>query len=54
MHFLSLFTIPCHVANKIERLLWNFVGGGEDGKRKYHLVGWEEVCSPLRYGGLRF
>ena len=44
-YFLSLFTIPTHVANKIERdFLW--------GDSKTHLVGWNKVCAPLEIGGL--
>ena len=41
--FLSLFTIPTHVANKIERL---------QRDSKTHLVGWDKVCAPLENGGL--
>ena len=46
--FLSLFTIPTHVANKIERLQRNFLW--EDSKT--HMVGWDKVCAPLENGGL--
>ena len=42
-YFLSLFTIPTHVANKIERL---------QRDSKTHLVGWDKVCAPLENGGL--
>ena len=47
-YFLSLFTIPTHVANKIERLQRNFLWG----ESKTHLVGWDKVCTPLENGGL--
>ena len=47
-YFLSLFTIPTHVANKIERLQRDFLW--EDSKT--HLVGWNKVCAPLENGGL--
>ena len=47
-YFLSLFTIPTHVANKIERLQRDFLW--EDSRN--HLVGWDKVCAPLENGGL--
>ena len=45
---LSLFTIPMHMANKIERLQRDFLWGDS----KTHLVGWDKVCAPLKSGGL--
>ena len=39
-YFLSLFTIPTHVANKIEKLQRDFLWGDS----KIHLVGWDKVC----------
>ena len=42
-YFLSLFTIPTHVANKIEKLQRDFLWGD----RKIHLVGWDKVCAPI-------
>ena len=47
-YYLSLFTIPTHVANKIERLQRDFLWGDS----KFHLVGWDKVCAPLKNGGL--
>ena len=47
-YFLSLFTIPTHVANRIEKLqrdnLWS--------DSKTHLLGWDKVCMPIANGGL--
>ena len=43
-----LFTIPTHVANKIEKLRRDFLWGD----RKIHLVGWDKVCAPIANGGL--
>ena len=48
-YYLSLFTIPTHVANKIERLQRDFLWGDS----KTHLVRWDKVCAPLKNGGLR-
>ena len=47
-YYLSLFTIPTHVANKIERLQRDFLWGDS----KTHLVGWNKACAPLENGGL--
>ena len=51
-YFLSLFTIPKHVAERIERLQRNFLWGGLGDGFKHHLVGWNTVCRPLANGGL--
>ena len=42
-YFLSLFTIPTHVANKIEKLQRDFLWGD----LKTHLLGWDRVCMPM-------
>ena len=47
-YYLSLFTIPTHVAIKIERLQRDFLWGDS----KTYLVGWDKVCAPLKSGGL--
>jgi hypothetical protein len=51
-YFLSFFTIPVSVANRLERLQMNFLWGGIVEEPKLHLVGWDIVCSPIKYGGL--
>ena len=47
-YFLSLFTIPTHVANKIEKLQRDFLWGDP----KTHLLGWKKICMPKANGGL--
>ena len=47
-YFLSLFTIPSHVANKIEKIQRDFLWGDSN----VHLVGWDKVCAPKANGGL--
>ena len=47
-YFLSLFTIPTYVANKIETLQRDFLWGDS----KIHLVGWDKVCAPIGNGNL--
>ena len=47
-YFLSLFTIPTDLANKIEKLQRDFLWGDP----KTHLLGWKKVCMPKANGGL--
>jgi hypothetical protein len=51
-YFLSLFTIPASVAHRIEQLQRNFLWGCEGNAVKYHLVRWDQVCSPIPFDGL--
>jgi hypothetical protein len=51
-YFLSLFSIPIRVANRIEKLQKDFFWGGIGEEFKYHLVRWDKVCSPISEGGL--
>ena len=51
-YFLSLFPIPVSVANRIERIQWNFLWGSLGDDRKIHLVKWASVCAPISSGGL--
>ena len=51
-YFLSLFTIPVSVARRIEKLQRNFLWGGMGDIQNYHLVSWDQICSPIPYGGL--
>ena len=46
--FLSLFTIPTHVANKIEKLQRDFLWGDS----KTHLLSWDKACLPIANSGL--
>lgn len=51
-NFLFLFIIPTNVANRIEKIQWNFLWGGREGEFKFQLVNWNLVCSPINFGGL--
>ena len=46
-YYLSLFTIPKHVAARIEKLQRDFLWGGLGDGFKHHLVNWSTVCSPI-------
>jgi hypothetical protein len=50
--YLSLFTIPCSVAKRIEQIQRKFLWGGSDDTFKHCLVKWDTVCSPIAKGGL--
>ena len=51
-YYLSLFTIPVVVADRLERIQRNFLWGSSEECFKHSLVAWEKVCSPLESGGL--
>ena len=51
-YYLSLFTIPVAVADKLEHIQRNFLWGSSEECFKHFLVVWGKVCSPLEKGGL--
>jgi len=51
-YYLSLFSIPASVANRIEKLHRDFLWGGLGEEFKYHLISWSKTCSPISEGGL--
>ncbi|XP_028078280.1 uncharacterized protein LOC114280136 [Camellia sinensis] len=51
-YFLSLFKIPEGVAKEIKRIESAFLCGGNDLKRKVHLVKWGEAAKSINQGGL--
>jgi hypothetical protein len=51
-YFLSLFPIPMSIARRIEKLQRDFLWGGLEEEHKFHLVNWQQVCTPLYCGGL--
>lgn len=50
-YFLSLFPIPVTVARRLEKIQREFLWAGMGEERKFHLVKWSVVCSPVRVGG---
>jgi hypothetical protein len=49
---MSFFPLLVSVANRIEKLQWNFLWGGISEEFKFHLVSWPKVCTPISKGGL--
>lgn len=42
--FLSLFVVPCSVADTMERIIRNFLWGSGEEKKQFHLLNWEQLC----------
>ena len=51
-YYLSLFTIPQHVADRLERIQRNFLLGRSNDVFKFSLVAWEKVVWLVEVGGL--
>jgi hypothetical protein len=51
-YYLSLFLIPMGIANRLDKLLGDFLWGGTGDAAKFHLVNWNRICTPLQSGGL--
>ena len=49
---LSLFSLPMSIASRLETLQRDFIWGDMGDEHKFHLVNWQQVCSPLQDGGL--
>lgn len=52
LFLLSVFTVPVHVAEKIEQITYNFLLGMTNEAKHYHLLSWDLVCLPREWGRL--
>jgi hypothetical protein len=52
LYALSIFHIPSKFADKMERIQWDFLWIGQEGRKRYPLVAWDKVCLPKCNGGL--
>lgn len=53
IHHMSLFEKPVSVCHKMEMLQREFLWKGEEEDKGMHLVAWDRVCTPKRFGGTR-
>ncbi|OMO90964.1 reverse transcriptase [Corchorus capsularis] len=44
--------LPASCRNKLDMLNRRFLWGGTENKKALHLVSWDEVCKPKKFGGL--
>jgi hypothetical protein len=51
-YYLSLFPMPVRVANRLDKIQKDFLWGGIGDEKKFHLVSWKKICTPLYAGGL--
>nr|GFB95918.1 RNA-directed DNA polymerase, eukaryota [Tanacetum cinerariifolium] len=49
---MSLFKVPKHVLNSMERMHMNFFNGVQEGERKIDWVKWSKVLASNKFGGL--
>ena len=52
IYYLSLFKMPEKVAIELDKIQSRFLWGGDECKRKIHLVKWDRVTCSKEDGGL--
>ncbi|KAJ0876108.1 putative RNA-directed DNA polymerase [Helianthus annuus] len=53
-YFFSIYKAPVQVLNQLERLRRIFFWGGTEEESKMSWMAWENVVTPVKYGGLGF
>ncbi|KAG6703329.1 hypothetical protein I3842_07G078600 [Carya illinoinensis] len=53
-YILSLFPLSVGVAHRLEKTFCDFLWGSLEDVKKFHLIKWEKVCTPLSTGVLGF
>lgn len=51
VYYFSVFLAPVSVIKALEKIMRNFIWDS-GGAKKIHLVNWEELCKPIKLGGL--
>jgi len=49
---MSLFTSAANIANRLEKIMTDFLWNTNDNGNGLHWVNWDEVCHPKQEGGL--
>lgn len=51
-HLMQTNLLPAATLETLDKANGDFLWGSENGKRKIHLMPWEQVCKPKKYGGI--
>ena len=51
VYWMSLAPLPAAVLRKLRRLMFSFLWGSSDIKKKFHLVNWNDLSWPKKCGG---
>ena len=54
LYTFACFKVPESICNKMDSIIRAFWWGHETREKKLHLLSWERVCQPKRFGGLGF
>ena len=54
LYTFACFKVPESICNKMDSIIRAFWWGHETREKKLHLLSWESVCQPKRFGGLGF
>ncbi|XP_011629362.1 uncharacterized protein LOC105421934, partial [Amborella trichopoda] len=49
---MSIFHMPAAISKRIEQLMWRFLWLGADSDHKFHLIAWDKLCQPKKWGRL--
>ena len=52
LYTFSCFKVPKSICNKMDAIVGSFWWGHEPGEKKLHLINWDKICKPKRWGGL--
>lgn len=52
LYMISFYSLPVGVRERIDYFRRRFLWQEDQGIRKYHLVNWQEICTPRDQGGL--